>query len=101
LADRFEPRDFRVLVARDAVSIAQNGVWIAIVTAAAKALSLYGNFILIVRHSFALFFSRLVVDPFNRSFDNCGVALFGEAPASKNEIVGLCQLREPVNLIKN
>lgn len=55
LVDRFEPRDFRVLVARNTVSIAQNGVWIAVVAATAKALFFGGGFIQIVRHRFAPF----------------------------------------------
>ena len=56
LVDRFEPRDSRVLVTRNAVSIAQNGVWIAVVAATAKALFFGSSLIQILRHRFAPFF---------------------------------------------
>lgn len=55
LIERFEPRDSRVLVTRNAVSIAQNSVWIAVEAATAKALFFGGGFIQIVRHRFAPF----------------------------------------------
>jgi hypothetical protein len=55
LIERFEPRDSRILVTRNAVSVAQNGVWIAVVAAAAKALFFGGDLIQILRHSFAPF----------------------------------------------
>lgn len=100
LIDRFEPRDSRVLVTRNAVSVAQNGVWVAVVAATAKALFFGGGFIQIARHRFAPFL-RLKIDPFNCGFDHCGVALLRKTPASENEITGLCQRCKSVNLIKN
>lgn len=41
------------------------------------------------------------MDPFNCSFDHCRVALLRKTPASENEITRLCQIRKPVNLVKN
>ena len=55
LIDRFEPRDSRILVTRNAVSVAQDGVWIAVVAATAKALFFGDGFIHIVQHRFAPF----------------------------------------------
>lgn len=55
LIERFEPRDSRVLVTRNAVSVAQNRVWVAVVAATAKALFFGGGFIQIIRHRLAPF----------------------------------------------